>query len=128
MKLSALALIAAVVTFAAMPSVRAADEDDTDYIAGMDDLPLMPGLKINPAASTDFEQPEGRIVEVTANGVVDAGRVADYYAKTLPQLGWTQTSASRYVRENERLDIQAQPSGMGATVHFTVEPAAAAAR
>jgi hypothetical protein len=102
--------------------VHAADADETDYVAGMEDLPLMPGLKANPAATTDFDQPEGRIVEVTANGVVDADGVRQYYARTLPQLGWKPVAAGRYVREGETLAIQAQPNGAGASVHFTVTP------
>jgi hypothetical protein len=106
----------------------AIDTEDTDYIAGMEDLPLMPGLKIIPSATTDFDQPEGRIMEATANGIVDPGKVAQFYAQTLPQLGWKPISAERYVRETEMLHIETQPNGAGATVHFTVAPYAAAAK
>ena len=106
----------------------AANAEQTDYVAGMEDVPLMPGLKANPSATTYFDQPEGRIVETTANGVVDPGRVAQYYGTTLPQLGWKPQPNGQYAREGESLEIAVQPYGAGSTVRFTVAPYAASYR
>ncbi len=107
---------------------HAADFEQTEYLAGLEDVPLMPGLKASPSAMTDFDQPEGRIVEATASGVVDPGHVEQYYARTLPQLGWKPLPNGQYARESENLEVEVKPFGPGSTVRFTVAPAAASSR
>ncbi len=90
------------------------------YVAGIDDLPLMPGL-----ADQDgfvFDKPEGRIVETVAVGAMRPQAVAEYYAKVLPQLGWRPAPDGSYMRDNERLRIAAREDGARVTVQFTLSP------
>ena len=95
--------------FAAHLSLATAAPAQT-YVAGIDDLPLMPGLSERDGGFV-FDKPEGRIVEAVASGVGTVRAVAGYYATTLPQLGWKQQPDGSYMRENERLAIAARDEG-----------------
>src|SRR5919106_2367086 len=77
---------AAVVAVSGMPRHSAAE--DTGYVAGIADLPLMPGLEELPDAGVVFDKPAGRIVDAYAQGRVTPASVLDFYGKALPQLGW----------------------------------------
>ncbi|MEQ8195904.1 MAG: hypothetical protein RIB59_15590 [Rhodospirillales bacterium] len=108
-----------------------------DYIAGLDELPLMQGLSENMDKRVVFDTPAGRIVEAYASGPVSASAVTAFYRATLPQLGWRQSRAPgedklAYEREGEQLIIDfpegRSVGGNGATltVRFTVRPREAA--
>src|SRR5258706_12454213 len=88
------------------------------YVAGVEDLPLMPGLVEQEGGGLVFDKPEGRIVEALASGPGRAQAVAEYYAKVLPQLGWQRTPDGSYTREAERLSIAAREDGSRVTVQF----------
>lgn len=69
-----------------------------DFVADIDDLPLMPGLSEDRAAGVVFESPGGRIVEAVARGTVTAPDVRAFYDRTLPQLGWKIMESGVYSR------------------------------
>ena len=58
------------------------------FVAGIDDLPLAPGLEEAPGAVV-FDKPDGRIVEADAGGRVPAAAVRAFYRAVLPAFGWT---------------------------------------
>ena len=110
---------------AVLPAAAGASDDARDFVAGFEDLPLMPGLTQVADAGTVFDSPSGRIVEAFANGPVAVEDVYTFYARTLPQLGWDMLSERRYRREGERLDLEIKPAsadGGGATVRFYLAP------
>ena len=90
----------------------------------IDDLPLMPGLEPVDENDVLFIAHTGRIAETTANGPVDVDDVYQFYAKTLPQLGWRMVDVRTYERTNERLRIDASSVTPNATtnVRFSVKP------
>jgi hypothetical protein len=90
------------------------------YVAGIEDLPLMPGLTEQDGFV--FEKAEGRIVEAVAVGAVKAQAVIEYYAHTLPQLGWVRAPDGSYIRDDERLVIAARETGTRVTVQFNLSP------
>ena len=98
----------------------------SEFVAGFDDLPLMPGLAQVADAGFVFDTPSGRIVESFAEGRVAVGAIREFYARTLPQLGWTQTGRDRFVREDEVLDVEVTPErpaqGELVSVHFYLAP------
>jgi hypothetical protein len=104
--------------FAVLAAPRAAAE----FVPGFEDLPLAPGLTAVPDAAMSFDSAGGRIVESLATGRIDAGSVADFYARTLPQLGWKQADAGTYRREGEELVIEIARSGDALTVRFALAP------
>ena len=71
------------------------------FVTGTEDLPLMPGLAIVDGAGVVFDTPQGRIVEAYAKGTARRDAVLDFYAATLPQLGWQALSRTSYRREGE---------------------------
>src|SRR5579872_2945578 len=96
---AALALLLA----AALPVRRAAAEEAPGFLAGTEDVPLMPGLSNDPATLVVFDKPQGRIVEVEATGKVTRAAVETFYAESLPPLGWSADGERRWVREGEGL-------------------------
>ena len=81
---------------------RAADP----FVAGIEDMPLMPGLTQLGERNIVFDAPSGRIVEAYAEGGVAREAVRSFYARTLPQLGWRRLGGDRYVREGETLRLE----------------------
>ncbi len=90
----------------ALPALAA----DT-FVAGVNDLPLMPGLRALPGDSTVFDAPAGRVVEAWAEGTVTRDTVQSFYRATLPQLGWSVTGPDLFRREGEALRLEFPPSG-----------------
>jgi hypothetical protein len=116
-RLLALAAVAGVL--AAAP---AWSEDATSYLSGVEDLPLMPGLAEIGGTTTVFDANSGRIVEAYAAGRVEREQVVEFYARTLPALGWRLEDGSRYRRDDETLQIDFLGGGDPLTVRFTLNP------
>ncbi len=101
------------------------------FFAAVNDLPRMPALREAADGALVFDSPSGRIAEVYAAGTASRESVLDFYAQTLPQLGWAAESATRFRREGEVLDIQFPDAGgdsaatRSLTVRFSLAPAAA---
>jgi hypothetical protein len=113
------ALLAALLLCASPVRTPAAAEGH--FLSELDDLPLPPGLTEAPGGVL-FESPSGRIVEATAQGELDAGQILDFYAQTLPQLGWEKVGPSTFRRDNELLKIAVDTKRRPLLVHFSVVP------
>jgi hypothetical protein len=116
-RLLALAAIAA-----GLAAAPAWGEDATAYLSGVEDLPLMPGLAEIGGTTTVFDANSGRIVEAYAAGAVKREQVVEFYARTLPALGWQPEDASRFRREDELLQIDFLGGGDRLTVRFPLNP------
>jgi hypothetical protein len=92
-----------------------------EFIAGVEDLPLMPGMREIPTAGLAFDSTGGRIVEAYASGPVRRDAVLAFYAETLPQLGWTADADTRFRRRGEVLVLEFLRSDP-LTVRFTLVP------
>jgi len=93
-----------------------------EFVAGTEDLPLMPGLAVVAGSSLVFDKPQGRIVEAQASGKVSRGAVQSFYEATLPQLGWTSAGANAWRREGERLRLDFHERDGELTVGFSLSP------
>lgn len=93
-----------------------------DFLAGFDDLPVMPGLTAVDGAGIVFDTPAGRIIEGYAEGAVTQASVHQFYDKTLPQLGWTRVARNEFRREGEHLKIDFKGKDRALTVRFTLSP------
>ncbi len=93
-----------------------------EFLEGLEDVPLMPGLSTVEDAGIVFDSPGGRIVEVYATGALRRGLVVGFYAETLPALGWTAQSEVRYVREGEVLALDLFGPENDLLVRFTLSP------
>lgn len=111
--------IVALLAFLAASAARAAG-----FVPGIEDLPLMPALSADAGTEMVFDTPAGRIVEASATGTVSRDAVLEFYAETLPQLGWTSAGTGRFTRENEELRIDfPDRAGVSITVRFSLKPA-----
>lgn len=99
-----------------------------EFLAGFDDLPVMPGLAAVDGAGIVFDTPAGRIIEGYAAGTVTEDAVRGFYGKTLPQLGWKPVAKDEFRREGEHLKIGFQGEDRTLTVRFTLSPGKNASR
>ncbi len=102
-----------------------AGDNKTGFLSVVDDLPLMAGL-VEAGDGVQFESPQGRIVDVSATGNVDANALRDFYENALPHLGWAKIGPGTYRREGEILTITTGlPSGEpknGLRAIFSIRP------
>jgi hypothetical protein len=122
-------LIVAALAVLAMACTAVVQLCAEEFLSVLDDMPLMPGLSEVRDQASDFQTPEGRIIDGTAAGTVDARAVSTFYDETLPALGWRREAPGRFVRDRERLVIAVAPgTAKGAvTVRFSVRPQASGA-
>lgn len=88
------------------------------------DLPIPPGMQENLDLSVDYEVGPARISEVVANGRMSVNTITQFYADTLPMLGWQMTRTQIYIREQEQLEIVMTPKGDQIEVKLTLTPIA----
>lgn len=106
-------------------AASAADQAASAFFRAAEDLPLMPGMTEAAGDAVVFDQPGGRVVQVIAYAATGGGAaVADFYDRTLPQLGWRKDAqGGGYVRERERLTIEyGAVTGGPLPVRFTIKP------
>ena len=82
----------------------------------------MPGLK--PVLNSDivFDKPEGRIVEARATGATTRAKVEEFYAASLPALGWKPLGRDQWQRDAERLKLDFTDASHKLAVGFTLSP------
>ncbi len=86
------------------------------------DIPLMPGLYELPDSGFVFDQPEGRVVELAAEGNVRENDIKSFYNNMLPQLGWIPEVQDRYSRHGESLRVSVTVSEGRARAVFSIAP------
>ena len=92
------------------------------FLAGFEDLPLMPGLSVVEGAGIDFDAPSGRIAEVYATGNLTPGTVIEFYRATLRQLGWSEVTDAAFEREGESLRLNLDDANGELIVRFRLSP------
>ena len=127
LRIAALALLLAGPAPAAIGWLAARDAAETPIVAGLEDMPLLPGLAEVAGTATLLDAPQGRIVETFAAGAVSADDIKAFYGQTLPQLGWTASAGSgagpvEFRREGERLVLEITPGAKTTVVRFTLAP------
>lgn len=105
-------------------AARAAD--GAAFVSVIDDLPLMAGLE-EVGEGVEFTTSQGRIVEATATAragtALEQAQVMEFYAETLPQLGWRKSGTAKFAREGEVLELLFGTSAGRLTVRFSLAPA-----
>lgn len=95
---------------------------DGNFLSGVEDLPLMPGLREVPEATVIFDKPDGRLVKAVASGDVNRAALWQFYDETLPQLGWRRLAKGHFIRDGEGLRIAAEKNAAQLTVRFAIAP------
>jgi hypothetical protein len=92
------------------------------FLAGTEDVPLMPGLREEASQLVVFDKPEGRIVEAEASGKVTKAAVERFYAASLPALGWTADGRHAWRRDNEALRLDFRGRDGNLHIGFSLAP------
>jgi len=96
------------------------------FFSAIDDLPIMAGLAEVKGSTLVFSKPQGRIVEVIAEGVeneeINKEKILEFYKQTLPQLGWIHTGTFCWERESEELFIKVSFEGKNLRAEFVLLP------
>lgn len=93
------------------------------FLEAIEDMPLMEGLSENPEAGVSFHTKQGRLIEAQASGEIPVMKVMEFYAQTLPQMGWSMTEEGVFRRGKEILRISASPDRDFRTlVFFSLSP------
>src|SRR6266849_5115041 len=92
------------------------------FVAGTEDIPLMPGLRNQESTLVVFDKPQGRIVEIEARGKVTRAAAEKFYAASLPPLGWVADGTHRWSREGEGLALDIKGPDGDLRVGFSLSP------
>lgn len=103
--------------------LHAASVASEKFVAGISDLPLLPGLHLIEESTVIFENPEGRFVHAAAKGDRTEEALWRFYEETLPHLGWGIVKRGRFIRDNEKLNIAVEYIDSQIIVRFVVTPA-----
>tara|TARA_B100001996_G_scaffold378866_1_gene363697 strand:+ start:917 stop:1309 length:393 start_codon:yes stop_codon:yes gene_type:complete len=104
MKFKSLIIFVFVTGLFSVSSLRS--QDSYKFFSVIDDLPLMDGLFEVVDSGVAFETARGRIIEVSATGVLSQDKLLAFYNKTLPQLGWYRKESGIFKREGEILSLE----------------------
>jgi hypothetical protein len=94
------------------------------FIDILGDVPLYEGINVDYDSLLIFDKPDGRYIELVAyiKSGVHAAQIEQFYAQSLPMLGWKNMGNRAFVRQNERLKINFHESDSTRFVRFEVSP------
>lgn len=112
-------ILVLVILFTAVFSAKAA------FIEGLEDVPLLNGMKQMPQDNISFGNEQSRLVEAYLTSTkIGFAKVESFYKETLPQLGWTyqgkRDDILTFYRDGEAIDI-AKESVKPLIVRITVK-------
>lgn len=97
--------------------------EDALFFSVLRDVPLMKGFAENYDDQVVFDKPQGRIIESSASAKnIEVEHVYAFYQSALPQLGWKRLSGNSYVREMEKLVVDAHVDGKVTQLHIKLMP------
>lgn len=88
------------------------------------DVPVMSGLQEIGDQALLFDKPSGRIASVVAvSDHLTSTEIVEFYARTLPQLGWKKINKNQYVRDESTLFLDLVERPPLVVVQFSLFPA-----
>lgn len=108
--------------------IRAQPTPTDTFVPGLEDVPLMAGLRLETDQGFVFDKPDGRLVEAVATGRARQTDVVRFYTDTLSQLGWRHlpnhmdSATLVFRRGDERLTITTRTAKQGILVRFSLAP------
>ena len=110
------------VCLAGLLALHAAPGAEEGFVAGITDLPLIPGLHVVDEATVVFEKPGGRLVHAIAKGDRTEEAFWRFYEETLPQLGWRTVKRGKFARDKEILHIGVEKNESQLIARFAIGP------
>lgn len=95
----------------------------TTFFHALNDIPVMNGLRELVDESVNFDKPEGRIISATAvSEHLKPETIRQFYAQTLPQLGWIGEREGSFIRDREQLRLNIEVKEGVSIARFQVGP------
>ena len=94
----------------------------TDFLSILPEIPLPAGFVEYTEEAIVFDKPAGRIAEAAAFGATDAEVVRQFYADTLPSLGWQESGELVWLRDSEELRLEILAEEAATQVRFFLRP------
>ena len=110
------------VCLAGLLVLQTSPDAEDGFVAGITDLPLIPGLHVVDDATVVFEKPGGRLVRAIAKGDRTEEAFWRFYEETLPQLGWRTVKRGKFVRDKENLHIYVEKNESQLIARFAIVP------
>ena len=104
------------------PTVSNGAENTPIFFAGIEDLPLAPGLHEIRDEGLIYDTSAGRIVQAYAQGTGTIDTVIEFYRTTLPQLGWQVLGKTLFRREAETLEFKISRTAGGVRLAVRLIP------
>jgi hypothetical protein len=92
------------------------------FVAGFDDLPLMPSMTEIPDTDVSFDTTAGRIVIAFARSPDGPETIRAFYRTVLSQLGWRKQTETAFTREDEVLSFDYLTDGSDTVIRFSLLP------
>ena len=111
-----------------LPGLAAAEDWQPSFVAGIDGVPIMPGLSEQVDETVVFDKPEGRLVDALAISEASPADIIAWYGTALAEAGWSPLGpdiADRLLvqRDGEVLHIRVRDDeAEGVDVHFSLAP------
>ncbi|MBI05955.1 MAG: hypothetical protein CMM54_03130 [Rhodospirillaceae bacterium] len=115
------ALIAGVCFIFAAGYAKAEDESG-NFLAAIEEVPLMAELTEDLAATLYFDKPSGRLIEAYAYGKVSVENATNFYLTVMPEFGWQIEEGLVFLREGEMLLMEFIPEERSLVVRFILSP------
>ncbi len=89
--------------------IFAQDLKSSEYVKGSEDIPLAANLEQIESNNINFDSASGSIAFIDYKSSVSFELIAEFYLKTLPQMGWklvkNDPNHLKFVREDENVEI-----------------------
>lgn len=93
------------------------------YVNGIEDLPVPEGFVEQKDHTLIYDTLSGQVIEALYEGQSTLKDIKNYYADTLPELGWKKVAMSLYEREDEQLQLKlSREDGNRVAISFTLRP------
>lgn len=105
-------------------SHKSEHEISQDFVQGSEDIPLLISMEKIQDEGLGFDSPSGSIMTSSYESTLSKTKIAKFYTKTLPQMGWTLDSSEsdtlKFTRENEELEIDLSTQDHKTVIRFLI--------
>ena len=90
----------------------------TDFIDGIDGLPLHDKMTVEKNSLVMFDTNQGNFVEVEIKGKSSIENISKFYNEVLPNLGWESENRTKFIRGKDSLELQYSSENQTVIVKF----------
>ncbi len=95
---------------------------ETNFITGIEDLPIFESLEIDEENLIIFDKTDSRLVLVNLSGIAKLSQVKDYYESILPNFGWKMINKNQYLRDTEVLELEYEVKNKKVYLTLKIKP------